>query len=91
MSFEVFPPKSETPFEPIRRAVARLALQKPSFMSVTYGTSGNAQANTAEIAAFVEGLGVSLTDTLLMVPSKSVSAVVGVKRAEPEGQLEGCR
>ena len=27
-------------------------------------------------------IGVSLTDTLLMVPSKSVSAVVGVRRAK---------
>ena len=30
-------------------------------------------------------VGVSLTDTLLMVPSKSVSAVVGVRRAGQEG------
>lgn len=32
--------------------------------------------------------GVSLTDTLLMVPSKSVSAVVGVRRAAPPDQQE---
>ena len=58
MSFEVFPPKADASFEPIRAAVARLAEQRPSFMSVTYGASGNAQANTAEVAAFVQSLGV---------------------------------
>ena len=58
LSFEVFPPKADASFEPIRAAVARLAEQRPSFMSVTYGASGNAQANTAEVAAFVQSLGV---------------------------------
>lgn len=58
VSFEVFPPKREAPFEPIRQAVTRLALAKPSFMSVTYGASGNARANTVEVAAFVQSLGV---------------------------------
>ena len=58
VSFEVFPPKADASFEPIRAAVARLAQQRPTFMSVTYGASGNAQANTAEVAAFVQSLGV---------------------------------
>lgn len=58
VSFEVFPPKKDAPFKPVRDAVARLALQKPSFMSVTYGASGNAQANTVEIASFVQKCGV---------------------------------
>ena len=57
LSFEVFPPKKDAPFEPVRQAVARLALLKPSFISVTYGASGNAQANTAEIASFVQSCG----------------------------------
>ena len=58
LSFEVFPPKADASFEPIRAAVARLAEQRPSFMSVTYGASGNAQANTVEVASFVQSLGV---------------------------------
>ena len=58
VSFEVFPPKADAPFDPIRRAVSRLAMQKPSFMSVTYGASGNASANTAEVASYVQSLGV---------------------------------
>ena len=58
VSFEVFPPRADAPFGPVRDAVSRLALQKPSFMSVTYGASGNAQANTAAIAGFVQQCGV---------------------------------
>ncbi len=69
VSFEVFPPKADAPFEPIRSAVARLALQKPSFMSVTYGAAGNARANTAEIAAFVQSLGVPALAHLTCVGS----------------------
>ncbi|MBQ3287783.1 MAG: methylenetetrahydrofolate reductase [Kiritimatiellae bacterium] len=58
VSFEIFPPRKDAPFEPVKEAVERLARQKPSFMSVTYGASGNAQANTAEIASFVQSCGV---------------------------------
>ena len=58
VSFEVFPPRKDAPFGPVKEAVSRLALQKPSFMSVTYGASGNAQANTAAIASFVQACGV---------------------------------
>ena len=58
VSFEIFPPKKDAPFGPVKETVARLACQRPSFMSVTYGASGNAQANTVEVAAFVQSCGV---------------------------------
>jgi len=58
VSFEVFPPKKDAPFAPVKETVERLSRQKPSFMSVTYGASGNAQANTAAIASFVQDCGV---------------------------------
>ena len=58
VSFEIFPPRKDAPFAPVKEAVARLARQKPAFMSVTYGASGNAQANTAEVASFVQACGV---------------------------------
>ena len=54
VSFEVFPPKKDAPFSPVKDAVERLARQHPAFMSVTYGASGNAQANTVEVASFVQ-------------------------------------
>ena len=58
VSFEIFPPRKDAPFAPVKEAVQRLARQRPSFMSVTYGASGNAQANTAAIAEFVQACGV---------------------------------
>ena len=54
VSFEVFPPKRDAPVEPVKAAVARLAKAKPSFVSVTYGASGSANTNTADLAAFVQ-------------------------------------
>jgi len=58
VSFEIFPPRKDAPFAPVKETVERLALEKPSFMSVTYGASGNAQANTVAIASFVQDCGV---------------------------------
>ena len=58
VSFEVFPPRKDAPFGPVKDAVAKLAKERPAFISVTYGASGNAQANTGEIASFVQKCGV---------------------------------
>ena len=58
VSFEIFPPRKDAPFAPVKEAVERLARQKPSFMSVTYGASGNASANTAQVASLVQQCGV---------------------------------
>ena len=58
ISFEVFPPRKDAPFAPVKEVVTRLAAQRPMFFSVTYGASGNAQANTVEIAAHVQRCGV---------------------------------
>ena len=49
VSFEIFPPKRDMPFDGIRETVRRLAKQRPSFMSVTYGAAGGASANTAGV------------------------------------------
>lgn len=50
LSFEVFPPKTETAFESVRSAVEEIARLKPSFMSVTYGAGGGTSKYTLEIA-----------------------------------------
>ena len=83
VSFEVFPPKADAPFEPIRRAVSRLATQRPSFMSVTYGASGNASANTVEVASYVQSLGVCALAHLTCVAStpERISGEVSALRA----------
>lgn len=58
VSFEIFPPRKDAPFAPVKEAVERLAREHPSFMSVTYGAAGGAKANTVDIASFVQACGV---------------------------------
>ena len=50
LSFEVFPPKTDTAFENVRAAVEEIAKLRPSFMSVTYGAGGGTSKYTLDIA-----------------------------------------
>ena len=50
LSFEVFPPKTETGFDSVKTATETIAKLKPSFMSVTYGAGGGTSKYTLEIA-----------------------------------------
>ena len=50
LSFEVFPPKTETSFDSVKTATEEIAKLKPSFMSVTYGAGGGTSKYTLEIA-----------------------------------------
>lgn len=50
ISFEVFPPKTETNFESVKTATEEIAKLKPAFMSVTYGAGGGTSKYTLDIA-----------------------------------------
>ena len=50
LSFEVFPPKQNTDFAEVERAVREIARLHPSFMSVTYGAGGGTSRYTLAIA-----------------------------------------
>lgn len=50
MSFEVFPPKTDTAFESVKKATEKIAELSPSFVSVTYGAGGGTSRYTLEIA-----------------------------------------
>ena len=50
LSFEVFPPKTESSFESVKQATEEIAALCPSFMSVTYGAGGGTSRYTLEIA-----------------------------------------
>ncbi len=50
ISFEVFPPKTDTTFENVLAATEKIAELKPSFLSVTYGAGGKGSRYTLEIA-----------------------------------------
>ena len=50
LSFEVFPPKTNSAFDSVKSATEEIAKLKPSFMSVTYGAGGGTSQYTLDIA-----------------------------------------
>ncbi len=54
LSFEVFPPKTSANFESVKEASEKIALLKPSFMSVTYGAGGGTSEYTVSIAQNIQ-------------------------------------
>ena len=50
LSFEVFPPKTESGFDSVKTATEEIARLKPAFMSVTYGAGGGTSRYTLDIA-----------------------------------------
>ena len=56
LSFEVFPPKTETSFESVKEATEEIAKLNPSFMSVTYGAGGGTSKYTLEIAKNIKSM-----------------------------------
>ena len=70
LSFEVFPPKTDTSFESVKRATEEIAKLHPSFMSVTYGAGGGTSRYTLEIAKNIkESYGVPTLAHLTCVSS----------------------
>ncbi len=54
ISFEVFPPKTDSSMESFRAVLPRLVALAPDFMTVTYGALGSTQSRTLEIAALIK-------------------------------------
>lgn len=54
LSFEVFPPKTDTAFASIKAATEEIAELHPSFMSVTYGAGGGTGRYTLDIARTIK-------------------------------------
>jgi len=54
ISFEVFPPKTDTGFESVLKATDEIAKLAPSYMSVTYGAGGGTSKNTVKIASHIQ-------------------------------------
>ena len=70
LSFEVFPPKTDSAFDSVKRATEEIAKLKPSFMSVTYGAGGGTSRYTLEIAKNIkESYGVPTLAHLTCVSS----------------------
>ena len=54
VSFEIFPPNARMSLNQVMAAAATMAVQKPDFMSVTYGAAGGTKENTVKIAASLQ-------------------------------------
>ena len=55
LSFEVFPPKTDTAFESVKAATEEIADLKPAFVSVTYGAGGGTGQYTLDISKDIKG------------------------------------
>jgi methylenetetrahydrofolate reductase (NADPH) len=54
ISFEVFPPKKDSPIDSIYSTLAELKDLRPDFISVTYGAGGSSKDKTIEIASLIK-------------------------------------
>ncbi len=54
LSFEVFPPKTDSSVNTVKSAAEEIATLRPAFMSVTYGAGGGTSAFTVDIAKDIE-------------------------------------
>lgn len=86
LSFEVFPPKTESSFESVKRAVEEIATLRPSFMSVTYGAGGGTSQYTLEIAKNIKALhGVPTLAHLTCVSSTRATVKEKIKAIREAG------
>ena len=86
LSFEVFPPKTDTAFESVEKAVLEIAELKPSFMSVTYGAGGGTSRYTLDIAREIkEKQGVETLAHLTCVSSSKVTVMERIHELKKAG------
>ena len=86
LSFEVFPPKTDTAFESVKAATEEIAALRPSFMSVTYGAGGGTSRYTLEIAKNIkEQYGVPTLAHLTCVSSPRETVAEKIKQMRDAG------
>lgn len=86
LSFEVFPPKKESSFASVERAVKKIASIKPAYMSVTYGAGGGTSKYTLELAKSIkENYGVETVEHLTCVSSTKEVVHGQIERIKKSG------
>lgn len=86
LSFEVFPPKTETSFESVKTATEEIAKLCPSFMSVTYGAGGGTSKYTLDIARSIkEKYGVPTLAHLTCVSSTRETVLEKIEEIKASG------
>ena len=86
VSFEVFPPKTETNFESVKSATEEIASLRPAFMSVTYGAGGGTSKYTLDIAKNIKNtFGVPSLAHLTCVSSNRETVTARIKEIKEAG------
>lgn len=86
ISFEVFPPKTETSFESVRSATEAIAALAPSFISVTYGAGGGTSEHTIRIAKnIMDRYGVPTLAHLTCVSSTRETVAAQIEKIRAAG------
>ncbi|MBR5241528.1 MAG: methylenetetrahydrofolate reductase [Clostridia bacterium] len=86
LSFEVFPPKTDTAFDSVKHATEEIAKLRPSFMSVTYGAGGGTSKYTLDIAKNIkESYGVPTLAHLTCVSSTREAVRAKIKEMKAAG------
>ncbi|MBO4432049.1 MAG: methylenetetrahydrofolate reductase [NAD(P)H] [Clostridia bacterium] len=86
VSFEVFPPKSETAFCSVQNATENIAKLRPAFMSVTYGAGGGTDKYTLDIAKKIkDDYGVPSLAHLTCVASTRETVLEKINRIKTAG------
>lgn len=75
LSFEVFPPKSSTAFESVKKSTLQIASLAPAYMSVTYGAGGTTDGLTTSLAKEILQNGVTPLEHLTCVGSTTQSVI----------------
>ncbi len=68
-SLEVFPPKTQDIFEPVKDTALKIAALNPSYMSVTYGAGGGTSQFTADISEAILKAGTTPVSHLSCISS----------------------
>ncbi len=91
LSFEVFPPKTDSAFDSVKHATEEIAKLRPAFMSVTYGAGGGTSKYTLDIAENIKReYGVSTLAHLTCVSSTKETVrnrIADIKKAGIENVM----
>lgn len=86
LSFEVFPPKTDSGFDSVKTATEEIAKLKPSFMSVTYGAGGGTSRYTLDIAKNIKAqYGVPTVAHLTCVSSTKETVLSKIEEIKAAG------
>ena len=86
LSFEVFPPKTQTNFESVKTATEEIAKLRPAFMSVTYGAGGGTSRYTLDIAKNIkQHYGVPTLEHLTCVSSTKETVRQKIREIQAAG------